>query len=55
MFDAMPYIDLLLKDLGMKTKRKETKLKEWMEAYGVEDYRGLVEEFAEIMKGKKDI
>lgn len=54
-FDAMPYIDLLLKDLGMKTKRKETKLKEWMEAYGVEDYKGLVEEFAEIMKGKKDI
>lgn len=54
-FDAMPYIDLLLKDLGMRTKRKDTKLKEWVEAYGVEDYRGLVEEFAEMMEVNKDI
>lgn len=52
-FDALPYIDLLLKDLGMKAKRKETRLKEWMEPYGVEDYRGLVEEFGELLK-KKD-
>ncbi|KUL86456.1 hypothetical protein ZTR_08170 [Talaromyces verruculosus] len=54
-FDAMPYIDLLLKDLGMEGKRKETTLKEWVEAYGVEDYRGLVEEFGEMLEGKKDL
>lgn len=54
-FDAMPYIDLLLKDLGMKPQRKETRLKEWVEAYGVEDYRGLVEEFGEMLEGKKDL
>uniref|UniRef100_A0A093W1N8 Putative flavin-containing monooxygenase 1 n=1 Tax=Talaromyces marneffei PM1 TaxID=1077442 RepID=A0A093W1N8_TALMA len=48
-FDAMPYIDLLLKDVGLKQQRKETKLKEWVEAYGVQDYRGLVEEFGEIL------
>lgn len=55
MFDAMPYIDLLLKDLGMKGQRKETRLKEWTEAYGVEDYRGLVEEFGEMLERKKDL
>lgn len=54
-FDAMPYIDLLLKDLGMKAKRKQTRLKEWVEPYGVEDYRGLVEEFGEMLEGKKDV
>jgi hypothetical protein len=55
-FDAMPYIDLLLKDLGMKAKRKGTRVKEWVEAYGVEDYRGLVEEFGERLKeDKKDL
>jgi hypothetical protein len=54
-FDALPYIDLLLGDMGLKAKRKETRVKELIEAYGVEDYRGLVEEFGELLERKKDL
>jgi hypothetical protein len=45
-FDALPYIDLLLRDLGLKFKRKGGGwLKEVLEPYGQGDYRGLVEEW----------
>ncbi|EED13469.1 flavin-binding monooxygenase-like protein [Talaromyces stipitatus ATCC 10500] len=55
-FDVMPYVDMLLKELGLRQNRKESRLKEWLEAYGVEDYRGLVEEFVERLKrDKKDL
>ncbi|KAL2121087.1 hypothetical protein VTJ04DRAFT_5114 [Mycothermus thermophilus] len=61
-FDAVPYLDLLLRDLGLETKRKKlaiTKrskggmfawLKEVVEPYGPEDYKGLVEEFVQLRK-----
>ncbi|KAE8355735.1 hypothetical protein BDV28DRAFT_162638 [Aspergillus coremiiformis] len=42
-FDALAYVDLLLRDLGLDFARKGA-LK-WLEPYGVEDYRGLVEEW----------
>ncbi|KAE8331958.1 hypothetical protein BDV39DRAFT_167905 [Aspergillus sergii] len=53
-FDAVPYVDLLLRDLGLDYTRKGG-LK-WLEPYGVEDYRGLVEEWIDSQEkvGKKD-
>jgi hypothetical protein len=44
-FDGIPYLDMLLRDLGLKVHRKGSALKEVLEPYGVEDYRGLVEEW----------
>ena len=38
-FDAVPYYDLLLRDLGLKFKRKSGLLSELFQAYGPEDYR----------------
>ncbi|KAL9619966.1 MAG: hypothetical protein Q9160_005435 [Pyrenula sp. 1 TL-2023] len=63
-FDTLPYIDLLLKDLGIerwrKTKRRAGESgrrrwegwREWLKPYGPEDYKGLVEEW---MRGRRDL
>jgi hypothetical protein len=47
-FDGIPYIDLLLKDLGLQTHRKGGRLAEIFEPYGPEDYRGIVDEWKAI-------
>lgn len=50
-FDAVPYVDLLLRDLGVRGCRKEGLwgwFRDWVEAYGVEDYRGVVEEWVAL-------
>ncbi|PVI08704.1 dimethylaniline monooxygenase (N-oxide forming) [Periconia macrospinosa] len=44
-FDAMPYLDMLLKDVGVKTRRKGSFVKELFEPYGQWDYVGLVSEW----------
>lgn len=44
-FDALPYVDMLLVDLGLKSRRKAGFLKEISEPYGPEDYVGLVGEW----------
>lgn len=44
-FDAVPYIDLLLGDLGVKTRRKSGFLKEILEPYTPKDYIGVVQEW----------
>ncbi|KAG9746101.1 dimethylaniline monooxygenase (N-oxide forming), partial [Aureobasidium melanogenum] len=46
-FDAVPYLDMLCKDLGLQNRRKGTLWKEVFEAYGPEDYKGIVEEWME--------
>jgi hypothetical protein len=46
-FDAMPYLDLLLRELGLRRWRKKGMLAELLEPYGPEDYRNLVAEFRE--------
>ncbi|KAK3988494.1 hypothetical protein QBC44DRAFT_268679 [Cladorrhinum sp. PSN332] len=48
-FDAVPYLDLLLRDLGLNTRRKEEAgwFAEVTEPYGPEDYRGLLTEWVE--------
>ena len=37
-FDAQPYMDMLIADLGLKVHRKKGMLAEWLEPYGIEDY-----------------
>lgn len=46
LFDALPYFDLLLKELGLRRWRKGWPWKEVFEYYGPADYRGLTEEWA---------
>lgn len=50
-FDALPYVDLLLRDLGLKTRRKGGFLKEISDPYGPEDYVGIIDEW---VKGQKE-
>ncbi|KAF7712412.1 Uncharacterized protein PECH_004339 [Penicillium ucsense] len=44
-FDALPYIDLMLRDLGLSTERKQGMLARCFSPYGQEDYVGLVKEW----------
>ena len=44
-FDAVPYVDMLLRDVGVKTHRKKSKIAEIWEPYGAADYKGLVNEW----------
>lgn len=44
-FDAIPYVDLMLGELGLSPQRKHGLLTRCFQPYGVEDYRGLVEEW----------
>jgi hypothetical protein len=44
-FDQLPYWDVLLHDLGLKTKRKGSTMKELFEAYTQADYQGIVNEW----------
>ena len=45
-FDAVPYLDMLCKDLGLEWRRKGGVLKEIFGSYGPDDYQGIVEEWA---------
>ncbi|KAF2757416.1 putative dimethylaniline monooxygenase [Pseudovirgaria hyperparasitica] len=45
-FDAIPYVDLMLNDLGLKVRRKGGWFKEITEPYGPEDYVDLVDEWS---------
>ncbi|KAI1082566.1 FAD/NAD(P)-binding domain-containing protein [Whalleya microplaca] len=44
-FDAVPYLDLLLRDLGLETHRKKGFLNELFDPYGPEDYRHVNDEW----------
>jgi hypothetical protein len=44
-FDAVPYLDLLMGDLGLEKRRKGGVVEEWFSPYGAEDYRGVNEEW----------
>ncbi|KZL72561.1 flavin-binding monooxygenase-like protein [Colletotrichum tofieldiae] len=46
-FDAVPYIDQLVGDLGLKVYRKNGMIAEASEPYGPEDYKTLVDEWTE--------
>ncbi len=44
-FDAIPYFDVLLKDLGLNRTRKSRLIGDIFSPYGVADYRGIVGEW----------
>jgi hypothetical protein len=47
-FDSLPYVDLLLNDLGVKNHRKQTQIAELFEPYKPKDYQGLVREWLDL-------
>lgn len=49
-FELVPFVDTLCRDLGLETRRKGG-WREIFEFYGVHDYNGVVEEW---MKKKKE-
>jgi hypothetical protein len=44
-FDALPYVDMLLADLGVRSRRKGGFLKEISELYSLGDYTSIVDEW----------
>jgi cation diffusion facilitator CzcD-associated flavoprotein CzcO len=49
-FDSLPYVDLLLRDVGVEHHRKDTQVAEMFEAYKPRDYVGLANEWADAQK-----
>ncbi|WPH03954.1 dimethylaniline monooxygenase (N-oxide forming) [Acrodontium crateriforme] len=47
-FEGLPYIDMLLRDLGLETHRKKSWFTELTKPYKPQDYAGLVEEWQAI-------
>lgn len=52
-FDAVPYHDLLMRDIGLKWRRKRSLLKEITDAYGPNDYDGIYREYHAKNDSKK--
>lgn len=48
-FDSLPYIDMLLEDLGIRSRRKTSWWKDIFQPYTLTDYRGLVREWLAIV------
>jgi cation diffusion facilitator CzcD-associated flavoprotein CzcO len=46
--EGLPYVDMLLTDLGMNIWRKKSWWKNYVLPYTLDDYKGLVEEWLEI-------
>ncbi|KAH7095837.1 hypothetical protein FB567DRAFT_41471 [Paraphoma chrysanthemicola] len=44
-FEGIPYVDMLLKDVGIQNKRKASFLKELVSPYTPEDYNGVLDEY----------
>lgn len=51
-YDALAYCDLLLRDLSMSGRRKSSWFREIFEGYSVHDYKGVVQEWKKLQKGK---
>ncbi|QSZ37159.1 hypothetical protein DSL72_009253 [Monilinia vaccinii-corymbosi] len=49
-FDCLPYLDMLLKDIGLKNHRKSGWFWEIFEPYSAKDYIGVVDELKEKMR-----
>jgi hypothetical protein len=52
-FDAVPYLDLLQRDLGLNPHRKRGRMAEIWMAYGAQDYRTVNEEWQANRGNKK--
>lgn len=46
-FDTLPYVDSLLQEIGVRTRRKTSWLGEVFVPYTVRDYRGIVREWVD--------
>ena len=44
-FEAVPYLDMMMADLGLKVHRKSGWFKEISEPYGPEDYKDIIDEW----------
>jgi hypothetical protein len=44
-FDCLPYVDVLLEDVGVRSRRKGRWWQEWFRPYELKDYEGIVGEF----------
>ncbi|KAM3566267.1 hypothetical protein ARSEF4850_000775 [Beauveria asiatica] len=53
LFDTVAYVGTLLRDLGLKTRRKSSLFREVFDAYGVEDYRNVNQEWQELQDDKE--
>lgn len=53
-FDAVPYMDLMMRDLGLQPNRKQGWKDVW-QPYGPADYRGCVDEWVEKHGGGKKV
>ncbi|KAK3717018.1 hypothetical protein LTR37_006073 [Vermiconidia calcicola] len=51
-YDAVPYADMLLSDLGLRRWRKKSWRKELFEGYSVHDYEGINHEWVETQQKK---
>ncbi|KAL2817891.1 hypothetical protein BDW59DRAFT_130126 [Aspergillus cavernicola] len=49
-FDVLPYLDILLRDLGLRPRRKGSLWGNLFHPHGGEDYRGLVGEWKDLHK-----
>ena len=52
MFEAIPYMDLLLNDMGLNNHRKKSFLAEVTTPYSPGDYTGLIDEWNTKEDGK---
>ncbi|KAF2972304.1 hypothetical protein GQX73_g1323 [Xylaria multiplex] len=50
LFDWIPYLDCLLKDLGVRTQRKRGVFANFLAPYGPSDYDGVLDEYMVIRK-----
>lgn len=51
-FEGLPYVDMLLNDMGLPTHRKKSLLAEWAYPYTPEDYSGMVQEWEALQEAK---
>lgn len=51
-FDTVPYIDLLLEDIGIRTRRKASWWRDIFEPYMICDYAAMVQEWLHFGSGK---
>ncbi|EAU36862.1 predicted protein [Aspergillus terreus NIH2624] len=45
LYEFLPYVDVLFKDLGLNSRRKSNKVAELLEPYKPEDFNGFIDEY----------
>jgi hypothetical protein len=51
-YDCLPYVDLMLKDIGIENQRKKSWFAERFTPYMPEDYIGIIDEY-KALKAKR--